>query len=49
MTLHTAVGLDFSNRHTSLSDKKREVKRDQFKNVKFLIADEFSMMRSDQL
>ena len=29
MTLHTAVGLDFSNRHNSLSDKKREIKRDQ--------------------
>jgi ATP-dependent DNA helicase PIF1 len=49
MTLHTAVGLDFSNKHTSLSDKKREVKRDQFKNLKFLITDEFSMMKSDQL
>ena len=33
MTLHTAVGLDFSNRHNSLSEKKREIKRDQFKNL----------------
>ena len=49
MTLHTAVGLDFSNKHNSLSDKKREIKRDQFKNLKFLITDEFSMMKSDQL
>ena len=49
MTLHTAVGLDFSNRHNSLSDKKRELKRNQFKNLKFLITDEFSMMKSDQL
>ena len=37
MTLHTAVGLDFSNRHNSLSDKKQEIERDQFKNIKFLI------------
>ena len=49
MMLHTAVGLDFSNKHSSLSDKKRELKRDQCKNLKLLIVDEFSMMKSDQL
>ena len=49
MTLHTAVGLDFSNKHSSLSDKKRELKRDQCKNLKLLIVDEFSMLKSDQL
>ena len=49
MTLHTGVGLDFSNKHSSLSDKKRELKRDQYKNLKFLIIDECSMMKSDQL
>ena len=49
MTLHTAVGLDFSNKHSSLSDKKRELKRDQCKNLKLIIVDEFSMMKSDQL
>ena len=49
MTLHTAVGLDFGNKHSSLSDKKRELKRDQFKNLKCLVTDEFSMMKSDQL
>ena len=49
MTLHTAVGLDFSNKHSSLSDKNRELKRDQCKNLKLLIVDEFSMMKSDQL
>ena len=31
MTMHTGVGLDFSNKHSSLSDKKRELKRDQYK------------------
>jgi ATP-dependent DNA helicase PIF1 len=49
MTLHTGVGLDFSNKHNSLSDKKRELKRVQYKNLKFLIVDECSMMKSDQL
>ena len=49
MTIHTGVGLDFSNKHNSLSDKKREMKRDQCKNLKLLIIDEFSMMKSDQL
>ena len=49
MTLHTGVGLDFSNKHNSLSDKKQELKRDQFKNLKCLITDEFSMIKSDQL
>ena len=49
MTLHTGVGLDFSNKHSSLSDKKREMKRDQCKNLRLLIIDEFSMMKSDQL
>ena len=49
MTLHTGVGLDFGNKHNSLSDKKREIKRDQFKNLKCLVTDEFSMMKSDQL
>ena len=49
MTLHTAIGLDFGNKHNSLSDKKRELKRDQFKNLKCLVIDEFSMMKSDQL
>ena len=44
MTLHTGVGLDFGNKHSSLSDKKRELKRDQFKNLKCLVTDEFSMI-----
>ena len=49
MTIHSAVGFQHGNKHNSLSDKKREKKRDQFKNLKFLIIDEFSMLKSDQL
>ena len=49
MTIHAAVGFQHGNKHHSLSDKRREIKRDQFKNVKFLIVDEISMLTSDQL
>ena len=38
MTLHTGVGLDFSNKHSSLSDKKRELKRVQYKNLRLLMS-----------
>ena len=43
MTIHSAVGLTHGHKHNSLSDKRREIKRDQFKNLKFLILDEFSV------
>ena len=48
-TVHSSLGFDFSSKHTSLSDKKREMKVDQLKNLKILIIDEFSMMKSDIL
>ena len=35
--------------NTSLSDKKREAKREQLKNLKILIIDEFSMLKADIL
>ena len=49
ITLHSAMGFDFSNKHTSLSDKKRELRRTQLKNTKIVIVDEFSMLKSDLL
>ena len=48
-TVHSSLGFDFSSKHTSLNDKKREQKRDQLKNLKILIIDEFSMMKADIL
>ena len=48
-TVHTSLGFDFSSKHTSLSDKKREIKIEQLKNMKILVIDEFSMMKSDIL
>ena len=43
------MGFDFISKHTSLSDKTRELKREQLKNLKILIIDEFSMMKVDVL
>ena len=48
-TVHSSLGFDFQSKHTSLSDKKREQKREQLKNLKILIIDEFSMLKSDML
>ena len=48
-TLHSTFGFTFGNEHYSLPDKKRDSKRSFFKNVKFLLIDEISMVRADQL
>ena len=48
-TLHTALSFTWGNQHLSLNDKTRDTKRALFKNLKFLIVDEISMVRSDQL
>ena len=48
-TLHTAFKFQFGNDYKSLSDKNRDVLRDQFKNVEVIVIDEFSMMKSCQL
>ena len=49
ITLHSAMGFDFSNKHSSLTDKKRELRREQMKNVKAIVVDEFSMLKPDIL
>ena len=48
-TLHTTFGFTWGNEHLSLSDKTRDTKRATFKNLKFLIIDEISMVKADQL
>ena len=48
-TLHSTFGLDFGNDHYTLPDKTRDKKRALFKNLRFLIVDEISMMKADQL
>ena len=47
MTLHSAFGFDFGNKHYSLSDKVRDQKKRDFRNLKLLEIDEVSMVKSD--
>ena len=49
VTLHSAFGFTFGNEHLSLPDKTRDTKRNVYKNLKFLIIDEISMVKADQL
>ena len=49
LTLHSAFGFNFGNDYFSLSDKKRDEKRSLLKNLKFVIIDEISMVKSDLL
>ena len=48
-TLHSAFSFSFGSNYESLSDKKRDMKRNELKNLKFLIVDEISMIDSDML
>ena len=48
-TLHSSFGFNFDNKHYSLSDKTRDEKRTLFKNLKIVIIDEVSMVKSDML
>ena len=48
-TLHTSFGFTFDHKHYSLSDKTRDEKRVLFRNLKIIIIDEVSMVKSDML
>ena len=48
-TLHASFGFAFDNNHYSLSDKARDKKRAQLKNLKTVIIDEVSMVKADML
>ena len=48
-TLHSTFGFSFGNEHYSLSDKKRDEKRTNLKNLRFVIIDEISMVKADLL
>ena len=49
MTLHSAFGFSFDNKHYSLSDKTRDSKRNILQNLTVLIIDEISMVKADML
>ena len=48
-TLHTLFSFNFGAGYLSLSDKKRDEKRNLYKNLKMLIIDEISLVDSDML
>ena len=48
-TLHASFGFPFDNKYYSLSDKVRDQKRAALKNLKMIIIDEISMVKSDML
>ena len=48
-TMHTAFGFSFGNEFFSLSDKVRDKKRSLLRNLKIIIIDEISMVKSDQI
>ena len=47
MTLHSAFNFNFGNEFLSLGDKIRDAKREQLKNLRIVIIDEFSMLKAD--
>ena len=47
-TMHSAFSFSFGNEHFSLSDMVRDKKRNHMKNLRIVIIDEISMMKSDQ-
>ena len=47
-TMHSSFGFNFGNEHLSLSDKVRDKKRNLLQNLKMVIIDEISMVKSDQ-
>ena len=49
MTLHKAFNFDFSGKFHSLSDKMRDKKRSELRNLKIVIVDEVSMVKADML
>ena len=48
-TLHSAFSFSFGNDFFSLSDKKRDERRDQLSNLQAVIIDEFSFIKADML
>ena len=48
-TIHSALQLPFGNNHITLSDKMRDLRRKQLKNLRILILDEVSLIRADML
>lgn len=48
-TLHSAFQLPFANNFSTLGDKMRDLRRKQLQNLKLIIIDEISLVKSDML
>ena len=48
-TLHSSFGFSFDNKHNSLPDKSRDMRRAILKYLKLVIIDEVSMVKADML
>ena len=48
-TLHSSFGFSFDNKHNSLPDKSRDMRRATLKYLKLVIIDEVSMVKADML
>ena len=48
-TLTSAFGFGFNNKHTSMKDKERDIKKIQLNNLVLVIIDEISTVKSDLL
>ena len=47
--MNAAFGFSFNNKYTSLSDKMRDKRRAELRNLKLVIIDEVSMVKADML
>ena len=49
LTIHTAFSMNFGNEHFSMADHKRDIRKTQLSELKIVIIDEMSMVKSDML
>ena len=49
LTIHSAFGMNFGNKHMSLGDTIRDIRRTQLTHLRIVIIDEMSMVKADML
>ena len=49
LTIHTAFGMNFGNKHISLGDQIRDARKTQLSELRIVIIDEMSMVKADML
>ena len=48
-TLHSSFGFSYDNKHSSLPDKSRDIRKQILKHMKLVIIDEISMVKADMI